>query len=344
MRRPRAFIWGLVAARSLSLAPAYAQSYAADEGAPARSEASSQAAAETLFEEGVRLADQGQLPRACQKFEASEALDVAVGTLLRLADCQERIGKLASAWARFREAGSLAQAQGMTERARIAAVRSAALEPKLSRLTITVAPEAPTDLVVTLDQNTVPRASWGSALPLDGGTLTVEAWAPGYLPFRRQVTLPPDSARLKVSIPPLQPKPSPKARAIVVKSEPEPSEDSQGNSGYGARVVGVTMLVVGGAGLATSGALAFVASKRNRASLQYCPQEPNSCTTRGVQLRDDATRLADFATLSAAVGGGLVASGLFVYLLAPSDRPRGQVSLGLKPEADGVSLRAAGAF
>lgn len=342
MKRARAFIWSLVAARSLSLAPAYAQSYAADEGAPPRSEASSQAAAETLFEEGVRLADQGQLHRACQKFEASEALDVAVGTLLRLADCQERIGKLASAWARFREAGSLAQAQGMTERARIAAVRSAALEPKLSRLTISVTPEAPADLVVTLDQNTVPRASWGSALPLDGGTLTIEAWAPGYLPYRRQVTLPLDSGRLKVSIPPLEPKPSPKARAIVVKSEP--SQDSQANSGYGARVVGVTMLVVGGAGLAASGTLAFVASKRNRASRQYCPEEPNSCTTRGVQLRDDATRLADFATLSAAIGGGLAASGLFVYLLAPSDRPRGQVSLGLKPEADGVSLRAAGVF
>lgn len=337
------FVGCLIAAGSIS-EPACGQTYETGESTLPRSEASTRAAAETLFQEGVSLADQGQLALACQKFEASEALDVAVGTLLRLADCQERTGKLASAWARFREAGSLAQAQGMTDRARIAAVRSAALEPKLSRLTIDVPPGAPEDLVVTLDQSVVPRASWGSALPLDAGTLTIEARASGYLPYRRQVALPASSARVKVAIPPLQLQPSSPARAIVVRSEEEPSAAPQANRGYGMRVLGVTMLVVGGAGLATSGALALTANKRNHASLDYCPQRPSSCTTRGVQLRDDALRLADFATLSAAVGGGLVASGLLVYLLAPSERAGERVSLAMKPEAHGVSLRAAGVF
>jgi hypothetical protein len=335
----------LMAANALSAQPALAQSYDSEAEVGGHTGASTTAAAETLFEEGVRLADQGKLALACQKFEASEALDVAVGTLLRLADCQERTGKLASAWARFREAASLAQAQGMTDRARIATVRSAALEPKLSRLTISVPAEAPTDLVVTLNQNPVPRASWGSALPLDPGTLTIEAWAPGYVTYRREVALPPDSARVKVTIPPLEPKPSSQPRAIVVKAERKPTNaGAQGSSGYGVRVLGVTMLVLGGVGLGTSGALAVVANKRNHASLEYCPEQPSSCSARGVQLRDDAIRLADFATLSAAVGGGLVASGLVVYLLSPSERPQEQVSLAVKPEADGVSLRAAGAF
>ncbi len=49
-------------------------------------------AAEALFEEGVALSERGALTEACSKFEASEALDVAVGTLLRLADCYDEPG------------------------------------------------------------------------------------------------------------------------------------------------------------------------------------------------------------------------------------------------------------
>ncbi|HYJ09621.1 MAG TPA: hypothetical protein VEX18_11445, partial [Polyangiaceae bacterium] len=39
------------------------------------------AAAEALFQEGVRLYEAGDFAAACQRLEASEALDVAVGTL-----------------------------------------------------------------------------------------------------------------------------------------------------------------------------------------------------------------------------------------------------------------------
>src|SRR3954466_12003082 len=73
------------------------------------------AAAEALFEEGVNLSERGAYAQACEKFEASEALAVAVGTLLRLGDCYEKTQRLASAWSRFREAASLAQAQAIPE-------------------------------------------------------------------------------------------------------------------------------------------------------------------------------------------------------------------------------------
>jgi hypothetical protein len=316
-----------------------------------RSVGAASAAAETLFEEGVALSDKGQWPDACKKFEASQTLDVAVGTLLRLGDCYERIGRLASAWARFREARSLAQAQGMPDRARIATLRAEALDAKMARITIKVPATIPTGFEVALGDTLVPRASWGSALPVDAGNANVTASAPGYLPFQRRVTVPElGGARLIVIIPPLEAQPpAPAARVehrAAAQPRPHPAPRSDTNAGYAARAIGVTFAVVGGAGLATGGALAITSSRRNKESLEHCPAGPRLCTARGVQLREEAVTLADMATVSTAVGGGLLATGIVVYLIGISKGSKEHVAFDLTPDvaARGVSVRARGAF
>jgi len=60
--------------------------------------------------------------------------DPAVGTLLYLAECLEKSGRTASAWATFREASSAARASGQAERARIGQERASKLESRLVRL------------------------------------------------------------------------------------------------------------------------------------------------------------------------------------------------------------------
>src|SRR5215471_18412917 len=81
-------------------------------GAPlAGAQPSDKPGAEALFEQGRRLMDQKRYPEACEKFAASHKLDPAVGTLLNLADCQERQDHLATAWAYYREAQALAQSR-----------------------------------------------------------------------------------------------------------------------------------------------------------------------------------------------------------------------------------------
>ena len=54
---------------------------------------SDKAAAEALFDQGVRLMKQNSFSDACPKLEESERIDPAVGTLLYLGECYERVGK-----------------------------------------------------------------------------------------------------------------------------------------------------------------------------------------------------------------------------------------------------------
>src|SRR5262245_62214330 len=100
---------------------------------------SAKAAAEALFQAGRAHVERGEIADACKKFEASQSLDPALGTMLHLADCYERLGRTASAWAGFESAASLALAARQTRRLEIARTRSRALEPKLSRVELRVA-------------------------------------------------------------------------------------------------------------------------------------------------------------------------------------------------------------
>jgi hypothetical protein len=104
-------------------------------GAPAaRAQGSDLAAAQGLFDEAKRLVAQGNVAEACPKFLASFRVDPKPGTAVNLADCFEKTGQIASAWARYLEAASLAQRAGQAEREQYAREHAATLEPRLPRL------------------------------------------------------------------------------------------------------------------------------------------------------------------------------------------------------------------
>src|ERR1041384_7022387 len=63
----------------------------------ARAEPDSVAAAETLFREGREAVKRADYAVACPKFQESQRLDPAIGTLLNLALCEESWGGLADA-------------------------------------------------------------------------------------------------------------------------------------------------------------------------------------------------------------------------------------------------------
>jgi hypothetical protein len=148
------------------------------------------AAAQALFDEGKRLLKEKNYVEACPKLAESLRLEPALGTKLHLADCYEKNGQTASAWALFREAAEQAKIAGQADRAKKATDRATALDARLCRLRIDVSTDAEiTGVEVKRDGVLVGAASWGTAFPLDPGEHVIVAEAPGKKPWSVTVTL-----------------------------------------------------------------------------------------------------------------------------------------------------------
>jgi hypothetical protein len=184
---------------------------------------SASAQAEILFHQGRDLMKAGKYAEACTAFETSQKLDPKVTTLLNLADCRERNGQLATALASFSEAEKAARAGGAKTQSfvKTAANHAANLEGRLSKLTIAVAADRRiTGLELTRNAEPVDPATWGIALPVDGGTYEIVARAPGRETWSTTVRVKVEGDAKTVDVPALAPKPTPPAKS----TQPTPIE------------------------------------------------------------------------------------------------------------------------
>src|SRR5262249_20660090 len=152
MRRTRMHVAMLSAA--LTALPPTAR---ADEG-PGR--------AQGLYDEGARLAEQGDCARAEPKLAESLRLEAGVGVALRRADWGASTGRLAAAFSHCMAAEPLARRSATPEnrrRAELAKQRASTLEPRLAKLTIKIASRID-GLQVTRDDAAVPVAEWDLAV------------------------------------------------------------------------------------------------------------------------------------------------------------------------------------
>src|SRR5262249_31988368 len=128
---------------------------------PSPAQAFDPTAAAHLFVEAKELMNAGQTAEACEKLEASLALDPGGGTLMQLAYCREVEGKLARSHARYQEALALAEREGNVRRVALAREHLAALGPRLGRMEIRVGPgvRALAGLEIRRDGQCVPASS-----------------------------------------------------------------------------------------------------------------------------------------------------------------------------------------
>lgn len=273
--------------------------------------AAQRATAEAMFQQATALMDQQHFREACEKFAASQELDPGLGTQLYLADCYDRAGRTASAWALFREVEDRAGRANQSDRARIARERAEALESKLSRLELRVPPSRQIEgLELVSSGNPVPRASWNTPLPVDPGTLRIEARAPGKKPWSTQITIAPGASRQTLEIPAL-------VSAPIVKRVAAPVPVAPGSSAQ--RTGGIIVGAAGLVGLAVGGFFGYRAYARNQESKADCRADlPNACTPDGARLRGEASDSARLSTIFALSGAGLFVSGVTLVLTAPS--------------------------
>jgi hypothetical protein len=219
--------------------------------------ADDKALATALFREARALMTQGKVPDACLKFEESHRLDPSGGTILNLALCHEQEGKLARSWSEFNEAVAFARRDNRADRESEAREHASRLEPRLSKLTVTVSNELQQldGLRVERDGRELGRATWSLAIPVDGGTHVVRATAPGRKPWSATVDLPAEGGAASVEIPALEiapapppaPAPSVAAASLVgVPPPPPPNLDLRRKVAWIVGAAGVAQLAVGG--------------------------------------------------------------------------------------------------
>jgi len=196
-------------------------------GPRARAQSTS-AQAQSLFDEGRKLLQAGKLTEACAAFDASQKLDPAVTTLLNLADCREQNRQLATAWGTFVDANRLARSSGNDKLAKVATNHARKLEPRLSKLTIAVAADRQVPgLEVLRGTEPVNPASWNHALPIDGGTYTLTARAPGRSPWTITRTIKPESDNQTIEVPRLdEAKPAPPPAVSRTSPPVAPPQDA----------------------------------------------------------------------------------------------------------------------
>jgi hypothetical protein len=259
------------------------------------------ALAETLFFTGRGMMEAGRYAEAAVKLAESYRLDPTPGTLLNLAVCHQKIGKLASAGGEFRQAIADAKRAGRADREELAAAAVAEIEPELPWLSI----EVPADVRVAgleITRNGLPiaPAAWATELPVDPGQVEIVAHAPGYKPHTQTVSIA-KRQHLVVRIERLELAP--------VVSAPQRGWSSRRTTGFVVGAVGVASI---GVGLASG--LTAIAKRKD--SDGACPvfDGDRRCSQAGVDAMSSARTWSWVSDVAVGVGVISLATGAWLFV------------------------------
>lgn len=279
----------------------------------AAAQSNDRALAEQLFRNAQDLMRVERYAEACPKLAESQRLDPGTGTLLNLAVCHEREGKLASAWAEYNDVVTLARRDQRADRVQYAEQRIAAIEPKLSRLSIELAPGADVPgLEIRLDGERLGSAALGVAAPADPGQHTVSASAPGKRSWEHKLEIAAGPAQQSVLVPQLADAPQ------TPSSAPNPGSPAHGSastrntqriSGYALGALGVV-----GVGVGSYFGLRAIA-KNKQSNEEGC--SGNLCTEDAAATRRSAASAGTISTVAFLAGGAALATGVVLLLTAP---------------------------
>lgn len=292
--------------------------------------------AETLFREGRKLMKEKRFDEACSKLEESYRLDAAAGTLLNLGLCHEEQGKTATAWTELKESLYLAQKANRADRKKLAKERLDVLEPKLSRLTLTLAPGvAPGKITVRLDGVELGEGAFDTPLPVDPGERLLSVTAAGKKPWEQRLQIGAVADRQSVTIPVLEDELVPDAPGPiappVVKSEP----GWQQPAGFVALGVGAVALGVG----TYFGVRALSLGSE---SADHCPGDV--CDAQGYAAYDDGRTAAMASNITVGVGLVAVVAGVVLLLTAEDEPAKSALSPSAEVSSSSVAFGLGGTF
>jgi len=284
--------------------------------------------ADQLFAEGKALLDSNLL-EACEKFEASlRENPAAIGTLLNVALCDEKLGKVASAVARFSEARVRGKEQGLLEHIRAAEEHIAALTPSVPHLTIKLTEKLP-ETKILLDDKLLALDAIAN-VPVDPGEQVIVVSAPARLPYRAKVVIG-KGEHQDVVVPPL-------AKSVTIKSS--------------QLLIGQIATIAGGAAAGAGIGIGLYARHLYRQQFDdgRCTSDPmgGHCSAEGQKQTNRAHTLGNVGTVVGVAGVLVGGVGAYFWFRSPKSTPNdaGDKKLAVVPEItpDGLGVLAIGRF
>lgn len=301
------------------------------------------AAAQGLFNDAKKLIAEDHWAEACPKLEESQRLDPGIGTLFNLANCHEHIGRSATAWAEFLEVASTAKSRGQAAREKAARDRAGAIEPNLTRLVIVVKAETP-ELAVTRDGESVGRAQWNVAVPVDPGPHKLVATAPGKQRWETSVRISTEAKNTEVTVPSLVDEvAAPVAIVPVAAPVAPPPATAPNGAGRTQRLVGIAVAGAGVVAVAIGAGFGLSSKGKHDDAQTHCDAS-NHCDAAGLALQDDAIHAGTISTVAFGLGAAAIATGAVLFFIAPHDAApsaRIQASPLIGQNGTGLGLRGA---
>ncbi|HEY1811703.1 MAG TPA: PEGA domain-containing protein [Kofleriaceae bacterium] len=299
-----------------------------------------------LFEKGRDLFKAGKYADACAAFSQSEAIQPELGTEYNLANCDAMIGKLATALATYRD---LAQRDTNAPRREDEVKRAQALEPRVPKLAIAVAPSIPGTTVTSNGADVT--ATLNTPTPVDLGTYAVVAHAPGYADAHATATVADEGKTVAITLQLVGKPEVPLATAPPppVAPPPPPLEPAEpANPAHARHVVAISVAAAGVALVATGLVFGELASSKLSAAKSICPDldcTSESDLSAATADTNAAKTRGDISTALVAVGAAAVGAGVVLWLTAPSAESSGP-SARLVPHASprDVGLALEGRF
>jgi hypothetical protein len=286
------------------------------------------AAAEALFNQGREALDKGDYAAACKLFRESDRLDPAPGTKLNLADCEERRGRVATAWELFR--ATLQELPESDDRHAIAEQRVVALEMRLARLTMRLAPGAPAGTTVKVGDLELGSSSFGIALPLDPGKHRLVVSAPGFAPRSFDVELAEGKAKA------ITVGPGEKSGSVSAGTPSVPGEPNRGSDGTGNKTLGYVLGGVGVLGLTVGTVTGIILLGKKSTAEDHCDDATQTCQPEGRDANESGRALAPVSTIGFLVGIAGISAG--AYFILSSGKTETALHTTVAPGRSQISL------
>jgi hypothetical protein len=268
-------------------------------GPASADEARDKLEAQQLFNDGNRLAGEGEYLQAVERFRAAYArypspkILLNVGTMLRHLGRNVEAAEVYESYLRD-PGGEPARAEDLRRILR-------EIDLVVGHLEIAASEEG---AQVRLDDKQIVGFKNGKKVRVEPGEHTLTAEHPGFAPAVRTVRVA-AGQELRVVLDFTRPP----ERRVVVERPPSP-----------LRTAGWVTGGIGAAGIVAGGAAGVVAMTKNSAAAKHC-LAPTACDPEGVALGNTARTSGTVSTVAFTVGGVALAAGIVLVIVAPRSPP-----------------------